>query len=93
LIDDGINVYTLVLDLDETLIHYDEEDPEGAFYIRPGALTFLHELSLYYDIVVFTAGMPDVSFSHLTVSTQTESSTAWTRSKHTSNIDFTDNTP
>lgn len=61
LIDDGIQVYTLVLDLDETLIHYDEDDAEGAFYVRPGALTFLQELSFFYEIVVFTAAMPDVS--------------------------------
>ena len=58
--NDGIQVYTLVLDLDETLIHYDEDDEAGAFYIRPGALSFLQELSFFYEIVVFTAAMPDV---------------------------------
>lgn len=57
-------VYTLVLDLDETLIHYDDEDDEGAFYVRPGAITFLQELSFFFEIVVFTAAMPDVSFFH-----------------------------
>lgn len=62
IIDDGILVYTLVLDLDETLIHFDEDDPEGAFYVRPGAVTFLQELSFFFEIVVFTAAMPDVSF-------------------------------
>ena len=32
--------YTLVLDLDETLIHYDvdEQENEGYYLIRPGAL-------------------------------------------------------
>jgi len=35
--DDEFLTYTLVLDLDETLIHYDETDNECAFYIRPGA--------------------------------------------------------
>lgn len=61
-------VYTLVLDLDETLIHFeiDEEiDPAveepGYYLIRPGAMNFLSELSQYYEIVVFTAAMPDVS--------------------------------
>ena len=62
-------VYTLVLDLDETLIHFeidedvpDDEEP-GYYLIRPGALKFLSELSEYFEIVVFTAAMPDVSFS------------------------------
>lgn len=50
-----------MLDLDETLIHFDEDDPEGAFYVRPGAVTFLQELSFFFEIVVFTAAMPDVS--------------------------------
>jgi CTD small phosphatase-like protein 2 len=62
------DIYTLVLDLDETLIHFEidedidpsEEEP-GYYLIRPGALKFLVELSDYYEIVVFTAAMPDVS--------------------------------
>lgn len=42
--------YTLVLDLDETLIHFDcdedndeenAEDEEGYYLIRPGAIKFL----------------------------------------------------
>ena len=62
------DIYTLVLDLDETLIHFeidediDANDEEPGYYlIRPGALKFLVELSDYYEIVVFTAAMPDVS--------------------------------
>lgn len=65
------SVYTLVLDLDETLIHFEvDEEPEssdqpvntdnqGYYLIRPGAIRFLNELSRYYEIVVFTAAMPD----------------------------------
>ena len=64
-------VYTLVLDLDETLIHFEIEDDVGPdeepgyYLIRPGALKFLLELSDYYEIVVFTAAMPDVSNTDL----------------------------
>lgn len=60
------DVYTLVLDLDETLIHFemdDDVDPAveepGYYLIRPGAIKFLNELSAYYELVVFTAAMPD----------------------------------
>ena len=28
--------------------------------IRPGALKFLYELKFYYEIVVFTAALPEV---------------------------------
>lgn len=60
LIDEGDLVYTLVLDLDETLIHYECDEDEGDYYlIRPGAVQFLKELSLYYEIVIFTAAMPE----------------------------------
>jgi len=58
-------IYTLVLDLDETLIHYDSEKEvdegkgETGYLIRPGALEFIDQLSEYYELVVFTAGMPD----------------------------------
>ena len=61
--------YTLVLDLDETLIHYsDQNDRVGELRIRPGAEDFLRVLSLYYEIVIFTAGTQeyaDWALSHL----------------------------
>ena len=66
---DSRPIYTLVLDLDETLIHLecDEDDEngdeheDGIYYlIRPGAIRFLNELAKYYEIVIFTAAMPDV---------------------------------
>ena len=59
---DETEVYTLVLDLDETLIHYECDDADGDYYlIRPGAIKFLKEMALYYEIVIFTAAMPEVS--------------------------------
>jgi CTD small phosphatase-like protein 2 len=61
--------YTLVLDLDETLIHYIEtvsdtvNNPSavGTFLVRPGAPEFLKEMSKYYELVIFTAAMQDVN--------------------------------
>lgn len=53
------NVYTLVLDLDETLVHYFEIGSEGHFLVRPGCDTFLKEMSQIYEVVIFTAAMQD----------------------------------
>ena len=52
---------TLVLDLDETLIHFVEMGAESYFLERPGAHEFLEKMYPYYEIVIFTAGMQDVS--------------------------------
>jgi CTD small phosphatase-like protein 2 len=61
--------YTLVLDLDETLIHYDddptEDDEEGFYMVRPAAMKFIRTLKDYFEIVIFTAAMHEVSFSLL----------------------------
>ena len=53
------NGYTLVLDLDETLVHYYESGGEGSFRIRPGCEKFLKEMSELYEVVIFTAAMQD----------------------------------
>lgn len=37
----------------------DEEEEEGFYLIRPGALKFLFELNQLYDIVIFTAAVPE----------------------------------
>jgi len=46
-----------VLDLDETLVHYDED--LEILNQRPGVKNFLLKMAQYYEIVVFTAGMQD----------------------------------
>ena len=48
--------YTLVLDMDETLIHYFFTNMSGMFFVRPHCLEFLNELNDMYEIVTFTAG-------------------------------------
>ena len=49
--------YCLVLDLDETLVHYFEVGSEGTFLVRPGCDQFLNEMTEIYEIVIFTAAM------------------------------------
>ena len=48
--------YTLVLDLDETLVHWTDVD-SLKFLIRPGCKEFLNDVSEFYDVAIFTAGM------------------------------------
>mmetsp|Transcript_39812 Transcript_39812/g.28759 ORF Transcript_39812/g.28759 Transcript_39812/m.28759 type:complete len:120 (-) Transcript_39812:347-706(-) len=68
--DPSFPEYTLVLDLDETLIHFDSEDKLNDSFdaenndsfnysIRSGLASFLRELSKYYELVIYTAAMSD----------------------------------
>ena len=49
--------YCLVLDLDETLVHYIEEEKEDKAYVkvRMGAENFINTLSEFCEIIIFTA--------------------------------------
>ena len=51
--------YTLVLDLDETLVHYVKEENSAYVQVRPYADYFLKELSKHFEIVLFTAAEED----------------------------------
>ena len=54
--------YSLILDLDETLIHFkinNDDDSEGVLQIRPGAIKFLEKVGQYYELIVFTAATKD----------------------------------
>ena len=54
--------FTLVLDLDETLVHFKEKkDGEGGgiLRIRPGINEFLDEVGKYYELILFTTATQD----------------------------------
>ena len=54
--------YTLVLDLDETLIHFKpnpNNDSSGKIMIRPFLYDFLRSVKKYYELIIFTAATED----------------------------------
>ncbi|CAD8052824.1 unnamed protein product [Paramecium sonneborni] len=58
--------YTLVLDMDETLIYYDGDK----VYQRPFLLTFLKQMSKIYELTLFTAALESYAnkiFNKLTI--------------------------
>ena len=49
--------YSLILDLDETLIHFKvnhNENDEGVLKLRPGVFTFLEKVGEFYEIILFS---------------------------------------
>ena len=61
------STYTLVLDLDETLVHFFYTPSGGTFLIRPYCLQFLEEMGKIFEIVIFTAALKDYADSILDV--------------------------
>ena len=61
------STYTLVLDLDETLVHFFYTTSGGTFLIRPYCLQFLEEMGKIFEIVIFTAALKDYADSILDV--------------------------
>ena len=59
--------YTLVLDMDETLIHYFFTHLNGMFFVRPYCFDFLKELNDLYEIVTFTAGTKEYADNILNI--------------------------
>ena len=59
---ESIKKYTIVLDLDETLIHF-KMDPinetKGILQFRPGIYEFLDGIVKYFETVIFTASTQD----------------------------------
>ena len=51
--------YSLILDLDETLVHYVEEENRAYVQVRPYADFFLNEMSKYFELIIFTAAAED----------------------------------
>ena len=54
--------YSLVLDLDETLIHFKPQnngEDGGILRVRPGITQFLNEVGKYYELIVFTTATQD----------------------------------
>ena len=54
-----IKKYSLVLDLEETLLHFKEDNKNNKEWyvdIRPGTLKFLDDISEYYELIVFNEG-------------------------------------
>ena len=61
------DTYTLVLDLDETLVHFIITPSGGTFLIRPFCFKFLEDMSKIFEIAIFTAGTQDYADSILDV--------------------------
>lgn len=85
------SVYTLVLDLDETLIHYFYTPSGGSFLIRPYCIQFLEEMSKIFEVIIFTAAMKDVRIFCNYFSMRIILLIFWIQQINWFNIDYIDN--
>ena len=54
--------YSLILDLDETLVHFKmnpDNKSEGVLKVRPGVMEFLDAVDKYYELIIFTCATQD----------------------------------
>ena len=51
--------YTLVLDLDETLIYLKKENKNKVLVVRPYLYEFLSRMKLLYELIIFSFGTPE----------------------------------
>ena len=58
-LSDQKKIFTLVVDFDETLVHYVEEESKTHVQVLPYADYFLTEMGKYFEIVIFTAAAED----------------------------------
>jgi NLI interacting factor-like phosphatase len=62
--------YTIVLDLDETLVHFvDKQQREAQFLLRPYAREFIKTFGSMFELIIFTAAIKEV-VQHIIVSMQ-----------------------
>ena len=69
--------YTLVLDLDETMVSFKFTEISlgiGKLHLRPGLEEFLEELKNYFEIIVFTSGTKDYADTILNIIEQKSNS-------------------
>ena len=59
--------FTLVLDIDETMIHFFFTYVNGMFFVRPYFFKFLNEMNDFYEIVTFTAGTKEYADNILNI--------------------------
>ena len=51
-----VKAYTLILDLNETLVNFQQTNfSQGVVRLRPFLIEFLEEISYYYELILFTA--------------------------------------